>query len=129
MNNEAILFSNAETNEINVVMDYDVRVFLNHLYEYQKGVRRMILYTTTRKNLDFMLKRLDSKDIDYVIQNVGDNGINLFFGRKECIETIRCIVTRPLNHLSPEEDFILGAMLGYDLCAQCERYCKKKQNI
>ena len=30
------------------------------------------------------------------------------------------------NQLTPEEDFILGAMLGYDLCAQCERYCKRK---
>ena len=28
--------------------------------------------------------------------------------------------------LSPEEDFILGAMLGYDICAQCERYCERK---
>lgn len=29
--------------------------------------------------------------------------------------------------LTPEEDFILGAMLGYDICAQCERYCKRKK--
>lgn len=36
------------------------------------------------------------------------------------------MVTRPLNQLTPEEDFILGAMLGYDICAQCERYCKRK---
>ena len=36
------------------------------------------------------------------------------------------IVTRPLNLLTPEEDFMLGAMLGYDICAQCERYCERK---
>ena len=42
------------------------------------------------------------------------------------MEAIRLIVTRPLNELTPEEDFILGAMLGYDICAQCERYCKRK---
>ena len=29
----------------------------------------------------------------------------------------------------PEEDFILGAMLGYDLCQQCKRYCSKKEGI
>ena len=23
-------------------------------------------------------------------------------------------------------EFILGTMLGYDLCAQCERYCERK---
>lgn len=36
------------------------------------------------------------------------------------------IVTRPLNLLTPEEDFMLGTMLGYDICAQCERYCERK---
>ena len=36
------------------------------------------------------------------------------------------MVTRPLNMLTPEEDFILGAMLGYDICAQCKRYCDRK---
>ncbi len=35
-------------------------------------------------------------------------------------------MTRPLNQLTPEEDFILGTMLGYDLCAQCERFCERK---
>ena len=77
------------------VYNSEIKVFLNHVYEFQKGVRN----------------------------------INLFFGRKECIQAIRCIVTRPLNKLSPEEDFILGTMLGYDLCAQCERFCKRKAEL
>ena len=115
------------------VYNSEIKVFLNHVYEFQKGVRRMILYTTAKKNCPFMLQRLESRNIDYIIQPAGPNNINLFFGRKECIQAIRCIVTRPLNKLtrplnklSPEEDFILGAMLGYDLCAQCERFCKRK---
>ena len=53
--------------------------------------------------------------------------INLFFGCDECIEAIRMLVNRPLNKLTPEEDFILGAMLGYDICVQCRRYCDRKQ--
>lgn len=36
------------------------------------------------------------------------------------------MVTQPLNKLSPEQDFILEALLGYDICAQCKRYCEKK---
>ena len=36
------------------------------------------------------------------------------------------MVNKPLSQLTPEEDFILGAMLGYDICAQCERYCERK---
>ncbi len=104
----------------------DLKVFLNHVYEYKKGVRRMVLYTVNRKYEAFATARLKSQKIDYLIQAVDDSKINLFFGRPECIHAIRCIVTRPLNQLTPEEDFILGAMLGYDICAQCERYCARK---
>lgn len=28
-----------------------------------------------------------------------------------------------MNHI------ILGAMLGYDICAQCERYCERKKKV
>ena len=28
-------------------------------------------------------------------------------------------------YADPEEDFILGALLGYDICMQCERFCKR----
>jgi flavodoxin long chain len=47
-------------------------------------------------------------------------------GMKELYDAIRMIVTKPLCQLTPEEDFILGAMLGYDICAQCERFCERK---
>lgn len=29
----------------------------------------------------------------------------------------------------PEEDFMLGIMLGYDISMQCERYCKRKFHL
>lgn len=32
------------------VYNSEIKVFLNHVYEFQKGVRRMILYTTAKKN-------------------------------------------------------------------------------
>ena len=66
----------------------------------------------------------------YILFNatfVNEERINLFFGCDECIEAIRMLVNRPLNKLTPEEDFILGAMLGYDICVQCRRYCDRKQ--
>ena len=31
----------------------DLKVFLNHVYEYKKGVRRMVLYTVNRKYESF----------------------------------------------------------------------------
>lgn len=104
----------------------DMKVFLNHTYEFKKGVRQMVLYTMNKRNLDFAEKRLRNQRINYVIQSVDGERINLFFGKDECINAIRMIVTRPLNQLTPEEDFILGAMLGYDICGQCRRYCSKK---
>ena len=91
----------------------DMKVLMNHIYEYQKGVRQMVLYTFNKKYEQFAIARLERQHIDYLIKPVGKDNLNLFF--------------RPLNELSPEEDFILGAMLGYDICRQCERYCERKE--
>lgn len=104
----------------------ELKVFLNHVYEFQKGVRQMVLYTLNCKYEAFAVSRLEKQHIDYLIQPIDGKKINLFFGKPECIHAIRCMVTRPLNQLTPEEDFILGTMLGYDICAQCKRYCRRK---
>ena len=95
----------------------EIKVLMNHIYELQKGVRQMVLFTCDKRYGD---------QTPYVLQPAGQKNLNVYFGRRECLEAIRLIVTRPLNQLTPEEDFILGTMLGYDLCAQCERYCKRK---
>ena len=107
----------------------EIRIFLNHVYEFKKGVRNMVLYTMNKEHEAFAIRRLENQNISYTIQEVGTNKINLFFGKPECMEAIRHIITRPLNQLTPEEDFILGAMLGYDICQQCKRYCGKKESI
>ena len=108
------------------VLPVDMKVLMNHIYEYQKGVRRMVLFTLNRKYEEFAIRRLESQNISYIVQPVGSDRRNLYFGREECLNAIRMIVTRPLNLLTPEEDFMLGTMLGYDICAQCERYCERK---
>jgi hypothetical protein len=102
-----------------------MRVFANHIYEYKKGVRRMILFTVNNRYVGEAVKRLKAEDIDFELQEVGNGRTNVFFGRSECIEVVRRMITRPLQQLSPEEDFILGALLGYDICMQCERFCKR----
>ena len=89
------------TPDINPV---ELKVFLNHIYELKKGVRQMVLYTTNKRYEDFAVKRLRSQRIKFVIQPVDDERINLFFGKAECIEAIRMMVTRPLNLLTPEEE-------------------------
>jgi hypothetical protein len=103
-----------------------MRVLMNHIYEYKEGLRRMILFTCNRRFEQQACRRLCNQSIDYVLQPAGKDNVNVYFGRRECLDAIRLFVTRPLCELSPEEDFILGAMLGYDICAQCERYCTRK---
>lgn len=108
------------------IVTADMKVLMNHIYEYQKGVRQMVLYTFNKRNEAFVRARLERQNIPYIIQPVASDNMNLFFGRKECLDAIQLMITKPLNKLTPEEDFILGAMLGYDIRVQCERYCERK---
>ena len=110
----------------NEITPIEMKVLMNHIYELQKGVRQMVLFTCPKRYEAYATKRLYSQNMDFVLQPAGKNNLNFYIGRKECLNAIRLIVTRPLNELTPEEDFILGTMLGYDLCAQCERYCERK---
>ena len=115
----------AETKQI--VGSAEIKVLYNHIYEYKKGVRNLILYTLNEQYVSLACERLDKQRIPYLIQRAGKSNINIYFGQPECIETIRSFVSRPLNTLTPEEDFILGALLGYNICEQCKRFCTKKK--
>lgn len=108
------------------VIPVDIRVLSEQIYQYCKGVRRLALYTFPEQYLDQAIAKLEQQHIDYLVQPVGNSCVNLFFGRRECIEAISRMVRRPLTELSPEEDFMLGTLLGYDLSEQCRRYCKRK---
>ncbi len=110
-------------------MPADMKVFMNHIYEFKKGVRQMVLYTFNKRYEEFVTDRLNHQAIPYVILPIGNDCLNLFFGKKECLDAIKLLITKPLNQLTPEEDFILGAMLGYDIRVQCERYCEKKNRL
>lgn len=105
----------------------EIKVLFNHIYELKKGVRRMALYTMNKKNQEYAVARVRSQGLAYAIQEIDAHRINLFIGCEECISAIRMFVDRPLNQLTPEEDFILGALLGYDVCMQCKRFCSRKQ--
>lgn len=116
----------ADDMEVQGAFSPEMRVLMSHIYEYKKGVRNMVIFTCRKRYEKFATERLRRQDIDAIVMPAGKENINIYFGRKECIEAVRMFVTRPLNELSPEEDFILGTLLGYDLCAQCERYCTRK---
>ena len=100
----------------------EIRIFLNHVYEFKKGVRNMVLYTMNKEHEAFAIRRLERQNISYLIQEVNANKINLFFGKAECMDAIRHIIIRPLNHLTPEEDFIFFWIRYFDLDCDYSEY-------
>jgi hypothetical protein len=103
-------------------------VFHHLIYEYQKDLRDLCLFTC-KKEFELKIKQsLINQNIDYIIFNVEDTKINVFFGMKECIEIIKQFSYKKLNQLSVEEDFILGMMLGYGKIQQYKRFLLRKKN-
>ncbi len=102
----------------------ELRVFLHHIYEYKKGVRSLILTTEKKSNQPYITQKLEREKIPYLITPAGEKSINVFFGNEDCIKVVSTFDKR-LNKLSPEKDFMLGIMLGYDKILQCKRYMQR----
>ena len=105
------------------LLDGDIKVLYHLVYEYEKGVRPFVLYTMDKHYLPLAKKKLEAYSIDYFILDVEkSNSINIFFGEKNCVTLMKEMLQRKsIDQLSPEEDFILGAILGYDISKQCAR--------
>jgi len=99
-----------------------MNVFDHHVYEYRKGIRRLILHTDSASCQPCIECTLQRKKIACLIYPLGAHKINVFLGDDVCIEVIRKFNKQHLFELTDEEDFILGIMLGYDTAKQCERY-------
>jgi hypothetical protein len=102
-----------------------LKVFSHLMYECRKGVRSAALCTLRSEWEAQAVAKLETSGIDYLVCRVTSRKINIFFGEKVCIDVLRSFCHKPLNELSPEEDFMLGAILGYSVCEQCRRYCRK----
>ncbi len=104
----------------------ELQVFCHHIYEYRKGLRNLVLTTERGKNSEIIENRLIKEKIPYVIHEITDEKINVYFGNQFCIDIVKTFDPQ-LNKLSPEQDFMLGIMLGYDRLQQCDRYLKMRQ--
>jgi hypothetical protein len=106
-----------------------MNVFYHHIYEYKKGLRNLVLHTLDASFREQVEKKLQQQGISYIIRYVTPQKINIFFGAEECVNVIKQFGDKQLNNFTPEEDFILGIMLGYDRLQQCKRYIQmsKKQ--
>ena len=99
-----------------------MRVFYHHMYEYRKGLRNLILHTASAKFQEHIEERLKKAEISYQIYPLSNGNINVFFGAIECVDVIKAIGKPKLSDYTPQEDFILGTMLGYDRLVQCRRF-------
>lgn len=103
-----------------------MNVFYHLIYEFKKGVRDLVLCTLPSRFEEDVKKRLEKNKINYLIYKLSNGNINVFFGKESCLVVVNKIcVDKPLNLLTPEEDFILGILLGYSIGEQCKRYCKR----
>lgn len=107
----------------------DLQVLVHHIYEYNKGVRNMVLHTMSNARRDRAENILKQRDVTYYIQQVSSNKINIFFGNPECIDVVKSFGKKSLTDYTPEQDFILGIMLGYDRNQQCHRYMKMQKKL
>ena len=106
-----------------------VKIFVHHIYEYNKGLRKMVLYTGPVSEKIRIIEKLEKYGISYIVDDISAEKINVFFGADDCIKVLKGFKTLELDKLSDTEDFILGAMLGYDLLIQCRRFVKRRNNI
>lgn len=102
------------------------RVFYNQVSEYKKGLRNLVLTTEKEQSREVIENWLSKEKIPYIIHEICANKINVYFGSQSCINIVAGF-DKELNKISPEQDFILGIMLGYDRLQQCDRYLKRKE--
>ncbi|MFP4353781.1 MAG: DUF2023 family protein [Phycisphaerae bacterium] len=104
-----------------------MKVFLHHLYEYRKGLRSLVLHTLPGSRRECVEEKLTKESIAHKVCDLANGNINVFFGADECVAVIEAIGKSRLSDYTPEEDFILGTMLGYDRRQQCVRYIRLRQ--
>lgn len=102
-----------------------LKLYMHQIYEFRKGVRPLVLCTMSNECADIVRERLNTQGISHLTQSVEGDKVNLYFGDDVCLNAVKTFINKPLSQLTPAEDFMLGAMLGYDIKQQCERYCKR----
>ncbi len=105
----------------------ELQILMHHIYEYKKGIRNLVLHTMCSRDQDKAEHLLSQRGLEYTIKIVTEGKINIFFGNPDCIMVVRSFGDKSLSEYTPEEDFILGVMLGYDRNQQCLRYLDRKE--
>ena len=68
-----------------------MEVLVHHIYEYEKGLRNLILHTTSKDLKDKIEEKLNRKKIPYIIHEIPHEKINIYFGNNYCIDVVKSI--------------------------------------
>ncbi|MGN1124751.1 MAG: DUF2023 family protein [Candidatus Gastranaerophilaceae bacterium] len=110
-------------------VDYNNKfaVLNEQIYGYKHGIRPLVLQTMDANDKDAIEKRLKRDNLNYhLAPTPNGKNLNVFLGDKACVDVIKSFGNEPLYNMSPEKDFMLGILLGYDKTKQCERYLERK---
>jgi hypothetical protein len=101
-------------------------VFYHLLYEHSRGLRDLALYTIRPEQEAEVARELELEGVAYLFRPIEDGRLNVYFGHRACVDVVRSFGACPHYRLTPEQDFMLGIMLGYDRTRQCERYLARR---
>ena len=80
------------------------RIAMHHIYEYEKGIRAMVLCTLSPEDCTVVCNKLKARAIDFYCKRTpGGGNVNLFFGKKSCIELVQIfLLNKDLHELNDE---------------------------
>ncbi|HMO50255.1 MAG TPA: DUF2023 family protein [Kiritimatiellia bacterium] len=102
-------------------------VFYHLLYEHSRGLRDLALYTILPDQQGVVEEECLREGVAYWLRPIEDGRINVYFGHPSCVDVVKSFGGCPHCKLTPEQDFMLGIMLGYDRTRQCERYLGRQR--
>ena len=103
-------------------------VFYHLMYEHGRGLRDLALYTVAPEQQEEVARALDLESVSYLFRPIEDGRVNVYFGHQACVDVVASFGSCPNCHLTPEQDFMLGIMLGYDRTRQCERFLARREH-
>ncbi len=89
-----------------------MRILAHPIHDYEKGLRSLVLHT--------LPALMEAQGIVFHVKPAGAAKINIFFSDPDCVEIVKRVCRKPLQTLTPKEDFILGRKLGDSRLAQVE---------
>lgn len=102
-------------------------IFRHHLYELSKGMRPLILMTVNAEAVKPIVDRLVASGVAHHVHEACRSRFNVVFGRPAAVMAVQRFLAGPLCDLTPEHDFMLGILLGYDREQQCLRYLARAE--